>query len=50
MKYYRLTIYVAGNEVEGEWFEYDVDKFVNDCKLYADNDCMFTVEFRTIGE
>ena len=51
MKQYRLSIYVLGGvELVGKWLEYDADEFANKCKIYADDDCAFTVEFRTIGE
>jgi hypothetical protein len=42
---YRITIYMAGREVVGVWLPYHPDVLLMQCRAYAENMTMFTVEF-----
>jgi hypothetical protein len=47
-KEFRFTIYFHGKAVDSKWHPYTLEKFLERCEAYADNDLMFTVEFRYV--
>ena len=46
MKEFRITIYVNGKDIPGAWIKYTVQTFNAMCEAFAENECMFLVEFQ----
>jgi hypothetical protein len=48
MKQYRFTMTAFGKDIPGNWFDWDEKLFLDACRVWGLNDCMFMVEFRYV--
>ena len=44
--YYRFTLRAFGKDIPGQWREFNLTEILDDCKVFAQNGTMFTLEFR----